>query len=110
MQYVWITRQVWVRLGVDPPSPVPPRRWGARHITAAAPPPPYYPFPRGKSILEGLYRVLQWADMKSILEGLYRVLQWADMNAATPLAWGRSGISLKGVNTMQYVWRATILM
>ena len=51
----------------------------ARQIPAAAPCPPYYPFPRGKSILGVIYGVLLWADM----------------NAATPLrAWGRSVISL----------------
>ena len=51
------------------------------------PAPPYYPFPRGKSILGVIYGVLLWADM----------------NAATPLgAWGRSvmgGALILGVPT-----------
>ena len=52
-------------------------RQGKSHLLPPAP--PYYPIPRGKSILGVIYGVLLWADM----------------NAATPLgAWGRSVISL----------------
>ena len=49
-------------------------------LPLAPPVPPYYPFPRGKSILGVIYGFLLWADM----------------NAATPLGgvWGRPVISL----------------
>ena len=51
----------------------------SRQIPAAASCTPYYPFPRGKSILGVTYGFLLWADM----------------NAATPLgAWGRSVIAV----------------
>ena len=50
-----------------------------RKISAAAPYTPYYPIPRGNSILGVIYGVLLWADM----------------NAATPL--GARGCSVTAV-------------
>ena len=63
--------------------PVKPPRQG--NFQLLPPAPPYYPFPRGKSILGVLYGVLLWAAM----------------NAETPLgARGRSVIDVESGNTL----------